>query len=238
MVQAIVTGGAVRIGRAISLALADAGYDIILVFHNSFEEAREVSSLVEAKGRRCYLHKCDISRKENIDNLFVDITRKYDDVRLLVNSAAIFGKYSFHETSEQLYDTHMNINLKAPFFIAQNYVQYLGKRAHIANPHIVNIVDKKTEGVNTGHFIYHISKLGLLDLTMALAKDLAPKVRVNAISPASILPSNHFELGKKQHQHLELTDEAKKALKLLTDKLIELDKATDSTGKNVVVDIA
>ena len=227
--QAIVTGGAIRVGKAISLALAKAGYDIILVYNGSTEHASGVAAEIKALNRACHIHKCDLSKKENIDKLFADISKKYDDIKLLVNNASLFEKHSFMETSEEIFDKHFSVNLKAPFFLTQNFARYINKRPYIESGHVVNILDIKISSVNTGHFAYHLTKKALRDLSQMMAADLAPKIRVNSISPGTVLPNK-----SDNDAGLDLSKYAK--LKELTDAIIKLDSSKDLTGQNIVIE--
>ncbi len=227
--QAIVTGGAIRVGKAISLALAKAGYDIILVYNGSTELANQVATQIKALDRVCHIHKCDLGKKENIDKLFADISKKYDDIKLLVNNASVFEKYSFMETSEEVFDKHFSVNLKAPFFLTQNFTRYINKRPYIESGHVVNILDIKVSSVNTGHFVYHQTKKALNDFTKMAAVDLAPKIRVNSISPGTVLPNKSDD-----DAGLDLSKYPK--LKELTEAIINLDSSKSLTGQNIVIE--
>lgn len=228
MPKAIVTGGAVRIGKAISLALADAGYDIILIFKGSFDEAKDIIKLIEAKNKKCFLHRCDLSKKEKVDALFAEISIKYDDIEMLVNNASIFKKYSFMETSEQIFDDHMNINFKAPFFLTQNFARYVNKREYILSANVVNILDGRINGIHTGHFIYHLTKKSLNEFTKMAAKELAPKIRVNGIALGAVLPTRISD---------EQTDIAKyPKLKEVTDAVVKLSSSNDLNGHNIIIE--
>jgi len=227
MVQAIVTGGAVRVGRGISIALADKGYDIILIFNNSLDEAKELAAELAGKGRQCYLYKVDISRKENLDELFAEISRKFDDIKLLVNNASVFEKSSFSETSEQVFDDHMDINFKAPFFLSQNFLRYVESHPYIRSANIVNIVDANINEIRTGHFIYHLSKKALNDLTLMLAEEISPHIRVNSLALGKVLPSK--EKGKV------MKPETYPRIKELTGEIIRL-QDSDINGKVIYIE--
>ena len=236
MAKAIVTGGAIRVGRAISLALAKQGYEIILNFNNSFEEAQELAREIKNKYTDCHLHKYNLAKKENIDKFFSEISQKYDDVTLLVNNASIFERYSFIETTEQIYDAHMDINLKTPFFMSQNFVRYITQKQYIEKSHIINISDTQTTTNNGSHFSYLLSKKSLSELTPMLAKDLAPKIRVNSISLGGIIPaeSEDIEKFKKRAENTPLGKDP--SINQVTEAILYLDKAHSITGQNIFVD--
>ncbi len=228
MAHAIVTGGSVRVGKAISLALASAGYDIILVFNHSLSDANKVAAEVRARGRHCFMHRCDVSRKENIDSLFADISRLYDAVELLVNCASVFRKYSFAETSEQIYDDHMDTNLKGPFFLSQNFVRYIQKREYIKKASIVNIGDMNSSRILTGHFAYFLSKKGLHGLTQMIAAELPAHIRINSISPGRVLPpkgDNDSELDLSKYPRV----------KEISDAVLRFHNSTDN-GVDIIIE--
>ena len=228
MAKAIVTGGATRVGKYISLALAKEGFDIILIFNNSIDSAKAVSKEIQAMDRNCHMYKCDLSKKESLDSVFAEISQKHDDITLLVNNASIFERHSFLATTEQIYDEHFNTNLKAPFFLSQNFVYYVNKHQYIKDACIVNIVDEKIAGIHTEHFAYHLTKKALADLTKMLAKDLAPKIRVNSISLGKVLPS------KGTYDNIDLNKYPR--LREIADVIIGFASSDSMTGKNISIE--
>ena len=182
---AIVTGGARRLGRAIALALAENGADIILHFGASRAMAEETAGEIEAMNRRVVLVSADLQESAAAAKTIVAAGQALGGADILVNSAAIFEDLPFAETSEDLYDRHQSINLKAAFFLCQEFTKQLPPER---SGQILNLVDWRAARPPADYIAYTISKAGLLALTKSLALQLAPRIRVNAIAPGAILP--------------------------------------------------
>jgi pteridine reductase len=180
---ALVTGAAKRLGRVVALRLADEGADVAIHYGKSGNEAREVVSEVEKRGQRAASFSADLISVPAIQRLFDDATRHFGRLDILVNSAANFLETKFGETSESVWDASLDANLKAPFFCSQAAAPHLAQSGRGV---IINFSDI---GGLLGwrEFLPHsISKAGVIVLTRILAKELAPKVRVNAIAPGTI----------------------------------------------------
>jgi pteridine reductase len=180
---ALVTGAAKRLGRVVALRLADEGADVAIHYGQSANEAREVVSEIEKRGQRAASFSADLTSVPAIQRLFDDATRHFGCLDILVNSAANFLETKFGETSESVWDASLDANLKAPFFCSQAAAPHLAQSGRGV---IINFSDI---GGLLGwrEFLPHsISKAGVIVLTRILAKELAPKVRVNAIAPGTI----------------------------------------------------
>jgi pteridine reductase len=180
---ALVTGAAKRLGRVVALRLADEGADVAIHYGKSANEAREVVSEIEKRGQRAASFSADLTSVPAIQRLFDDATRHFGRLDILVNSAANFLETKFGETSESVWDASLDANLKAPFFCSQAAAPHLAQSGRGV---IINFSDI---GGLLGwrEFLPHsISKAGVIVLTRILAKELAPKVRVNAIAPGTI----------------------------------------------------
>jgi len=234
--QAIVTGGAIRVGKAISLNLAAQGYDIILIYNSSKEEALETSAAIEKLGKKAYPYQCDISNKANLDDLFSKLEKNHGGIKLLVNNSAIFERYSFLETTEDIFDRHMDINFKAPFFLTQLFERYSNQRA-IKNSNIINIIDTNVFRSGQSHFAYLLSKKSLHELTLMSARALAPKIRVNCISIGMFLPSEkEFSLDEFKQREANTPLKKVPALSDLTNAINYLDNSEYLTGQNIFLD--
>ena len=183
---ALVTGGAKRIGRAIALALAQEGMNLILHYHHSSREARGTQAEAERLGVRVHLIRANLEKLGEVNQLARKAFRIAPRIHLLVNNAAVFYKTPFGKIREKDWDYFFDINLKAPFFLAQRiglemFRQKEGK--------IINLVDWTAFRPYAGYLPYCASKAGLVAVTESLAKILAPHVQVNAIAPGPILPA-------------------------------------------------
>jgi len=179
---ALVTGGARRIGAAISLALARNGYDVALHHLSSVEEAERVAGEIEGMGRRCRLFRCDLNDHGETANLVARVREHYSGLNVLVNNASIFERGALADTGQDLLERHFNINFKAPFFLSQAFAD------GCAQGHIINILDTRVSRSDPHHTAYTLSKKALLELTRMAARELGPAIRVNGVSPGMILP--------------------------------------------------
>jgi pteridine reductase len=182
---AVVTGAAVRLGRAIALALAEEGYDLVVHYGHSRDEVEQTAKEIGQLGRNVATVAADLMQPAAAANAIFDTAARLGGARLLVNSAAIFENASLCETSEELYDRHLAINLKAPFFLSREFVRRLPGEQH---GQIINLADWRAETPPADYLAYTLSKAGIVALTKALALQLAPRIRVNAIAPGAMLP--------------------------------------------------
>jgi len=173
---ALVTGAGVRLGRAISLHLAEAGYDLILHYRSSGQEVLETERLCRQAGAACELLQANLSHSEEIKTL----EGRWQRLDLLVNNASLFEKGSDFEQWER----HLQVNLTAPYLLSQA----CRKALESARGCIVNIVDIYAQHPLAGHTAYCVSKAGLLALSQNLGLEFAPQVRVNSVAPGAILP--------------------------------------------------
>lgn len=180
---ALVTGAGKRLGRGVALRLATEGVDVAVHYGKSRAEAMEVAGEIEKLGRRSAAFAADLLDVEQIRALVAQVAGHFGGLDILVNSAANFLETKFRETTEASWDSSLNTNLKAPFFCTQAAAPHLEKSGKGA---VINFADI---GGLLGwkEFLPHsVSKAGVIMMTRILAKELAPKVRVNAIAPGTI----------------------------------------------------
>lgn len=186
---ALVTGGAVRVGRVIALGLARAGARVIVHYHRSAAEARELVAEIRAQGGVAESLGADLSRQEEVLHLVQEAERPFGPIEILINNASIFPEESLAEVDEALWDRTIAINLKAPFFLTQRLGGRMKERGVGA---IVNLGDLAGIQSWKGYAAHSVSKAGLLHLTRVAARALGPEVRVNAIAPGTVLPPADF----------------------------------------------
>ena len=179
---ALVTGAGKRIGRAVAMRLAREGADVVVHYHRSEGEAREVIAEIEKMGRKGVALAADLCDVGQIRRLVKEGGDRFGRLDILVNSAANFLHSSFEDVSEKLWDEALDANLKAPFFLAQAAAPLLRKSQGV----IINFADVGGILPWTGYIPHCVSKAGVMMLTKCLAKALAPEVRVNAIAPGTI----------------------------------------------------
>ena len=192
MKTALISGGAARIGAQIVRTLHKDGYEVIIHCHQSEEIAQVLCHELNSKRNdSAQVVVADLGDNESIKKL----TQKIKSLDLLVNNASVFYPTSTENSTIEDWDKIININLKAPFFIATGLSKVLANNQGA----IVNIIDIHSDRPLKNFSIYNISKAGLKMLTKTLAKELAPNIRVNGISPGSILwPQDELQLSEKE----------------------------------------
>src|SRR3979490_3535079 len=179
---ALVTGAAKRLGRAIALHLAREGANVVVHFHRSSEEAQEVVTQITDLGRRAICLPAALAKKSDIDMLLANSNKEFGRLDILINNASNFLHAEFASITEEIWDAALDVNLKAPFFLAQAAAPLLKGN----NGVIINLSDVAGFLGWTGYIPHSVSKAGVSMLTRVLAKALAPEVRVNAIAPGTI----------------------------------------------------
>ncbi len=185
---ALVTGSARRIGAAIARRLHAAGFDLALHYRDSAGEAQALAAELEsARAGSVVLLQADLAQFDRLPELVAKAVGRFGRLDALVNNASAFYPTPFGTTTPAQWDELFAINARAPFFLAQAAAPHLAS----ANGAIVNIADIYAERPLRGHAVYAMGKAALLHMTRALALELAPQVRVNAVSPGAILwPEN------------------------------------------------
>ncbi len=182
---ALITGGVHRLGRHITLYLASKGYDLAIIYNSSSPaEIKRTSILLNAYGIKYKLYKCDLKNIKQLKNTIDKIGSDFKKIDVLVNNSGVIKKIDFFDITEDLFDDTIAVNLKAPLFVSQYAVKYLNKSKA---PVIINIASLGGLQNWTGFMPYSISKTGAVKLTYLLARRLAPKIRVNAIAPGTII---------------------------------------------------
>lgn len=183
--KALVTGGAVRLGRGIALALAGAGCDVSIHYRSSESEAREVLAAIAQHGVRGAALEGDLTRPDDCARVVGAAREALGGLDVLVNSAATFLAGDLRTTSLEDWDRQLALDLRAPFLLARAFVGGLPPRARAS---IVNVTDARVRRPAGGHLAYRVAKAGLTHLTELLAVELAPEVTVNAVAPGAMLP--------------------------------------------------
>jgi len=181
---ALVTGAAKRIGRSIALRLAEEGADVVVNYETSKSEADQLVGEIAAHGRRAIAVQADVSKKAEVDRLFVQVYEEFGRLDILVNNAGIFFPAKFEELTEEQWDRIMNANLKSQFLCAQAAIPLLRRGA--GQSHIVNISSLGGLLAWSAFTHYCVSKAGVIMLTRCLARALGPKILVNSVAPGTI----------------------------------------------------
>ncbi len=234
---ALITGAARRVGAEIAHTLHAAGINVVLHYHRSEEEAKRLCHIFnEQRANSACMLQADLLEIESLDSLVKKAFEAWGHLDILVNNASLFQKTSVGNVTQAIWDDLLNSNLKAPFFLSQAAVGYLRERHGC----IVNITDVHALRPMRDYGIYCVSKAGLTMLTQALAKELGPQIRVNAVAPGTVMwpdGDNVLEEDRKQkiiqrtalHRHGTSKDIAKAVLFLVQD-------ADYITGETLTVD--
>ena len=180
----LITGGARRVGAAITRRLHAAGANVVVHYRSSAAEARTLKrELTDTRPNSVVLVQADLLRPANLSSLIKESVNAFGHLDALVNNASSFYPTAIGEITEQNWDDLIGTNLKAPLLLSQAAARELRKN-HGA---IVNIVDIHAEIPMKGYIVYTIAKGGLLALTRSLARELGPEVRVNGVAPGTIV---------------------------------------------------
>jgi pteridine reductase len=177
---ALVTGAAHRLGKVFALTLAQQGFDIFLHYHKAEDEAAQAKAELESVGSRVTLTQADLTNPLEIQSLVSSL----QSLHLLVNSAAYMPSGNVDVLSLENWDQSLNLNLRAPFLLAQ-----AASKKMVDGGLIVNISDIGAQKAWSRYPSYTVSKAALESLTKILARAYAPKIRVNAIAPGFVLQS-------------------------------------------------
>ncbi len=188
---AIVTGGAVRLGRVIACALAENGCNVVVHFSTSEAAAEETATAIREFGVRALTVCADFRDPLKAARTVFDAAEaEFDTIDVLINSAAIFEEGTLADTTEDQWDRHFAINAKSPLFLAQRFARGRENDPPEAGIRslIVNLVDWRATRPIPGHLVYTLAKTALAGLTRILAQELGPGIQVNAVAPGAILP--------------------------------------------------
>ena len=224
---ALVTGAAHRLGKSFALTLARLGYDIVLHYHSADDAALQTKAEIESLKRSVVLAQADLTDPSQISTLLANIK----SLDVLVNSAAFMPSGNVNALSLENWDTALDLNLRAPFLLAQEASKKMTNGGSI-----INITDIGAQKAWSRYPSYTVSKAALESLTKILARALAPKIRVNGIAPglvlqSDIVPAEEWNrlIGRVPLKRPARTEEITSALEFLL-------KNEYITGQTIVVD--
>jgi len=192
---ALVTGAAKRVGRVIALELGGRGMNVAVHDHTSAEAAAATVRELEALGVSACALGADLSRAAEVERLAAEAEARSGGLAVLVNSASNYLRAPFERLTEAVWDASLDTNLKAPFLLAWHLGRAMQKRG---SGHIVNLADWAGERPYRDYLPYCVSKAGIICLTKALAKELAPEVQVNAVAPGPVMPPEGMSAAERE----------------------------------------
>ncbi len=180
---ALVTGGAVRLGRAIALGLARAGHELVVTYRSSADEAERTRLEIEALGRRCRLVRADLVLADAAEEAVAAAREGFGRLDVVVNSAASFRAVPLTEVDAREWDAVMALNVRAPHLVVRAAADLLTE----SRGAVVNVTDLSAFQAWSRYPHHAVSKAALAHLTRIQARSLAPHVRVNAVAPGAVL---------------------------------------------------
>lgn len=184
----LITGAARRIGRAIALDMAAHGWSVGIHYRRSEEEAERLAEKIRAAGGTAAALPGNLANIDDVQSLIPRCASALAPPTCLINNASEFFLDAITSLSPEGWDTHLDINLKAPVFLAQSLFLNLPDDVE---GNVINIIDQRVWRLTPEFFSYTISKAGLWTATQTLAQAMAPRIRVNAIGPGPVLKSVH-----------------------------------------------
>lgn len=229
---ALVTGGAIRVGRALTLGLAEAGYDVCINYCSSQAEALAASRAVAELGSRVAVLPGDVSDPEDVSRMVEAVTEQFGRLDLLVNSASLFRSVPFPEIGEREWDRVMAVNVKGPFLMVQATAELL-TRSH---GRVVNLLDLSAFQPWVDHAHHSVSKAALLQLTRVMACALAPRVRVNAVAASTVFSPEGYGNARCERSREQVAVGTLGSPEDIVRTVLFLERSPFITGEVIVVD--
>jgi pteridine reductase len=192
---ALVTGAGRRVGRALALGLARRGVHLAVHYNHSGEEAEVTLHAARELGVTAHAFPADLSDAAAARRLPAEVAQRFGQLDVLVNSAGIMQQASVEETTPELWDRILNLNLRSCFFTVQGALPAL----RAARGRVVNLADVGGLEPWPRYAAHCISKAGVVMLTQTLARALAPDITVNAIAPGAVLPPDEWDEASREH---------------------------------------
>jgi len=197
-----VTGAARRIGACIATSLHQRGCNVFLHYHSSSESVTELAERLNTlRPESAFTVQADLGKDEDIQRLAAEVRAGFGSLDLLVNNASRFFPTAIGSTTTTQWDELMDSNLRGPYFLTQALLTELAT----AGGSVVNLLDVHAVKPMHGHAVYCMAKAGLQMMTLAMAKDLGPQVRVNGVAPGAILWPEHDCSTEEQQKILKKT---------------------------------
>lgn len=199
---ALVTGAGRRVGRALALALGDAGCRVAIHYNRSDQDAQETAALISslAPGVQAITVQADLEHPAQVESLAASVAEQLGPIEILVNNASLFERAVIEYVSVDQWDRHFAINVRAPFLLAQSMRKQLASATGDAGAtgKIINLGDGHT--ARPGQFAYGVTKSALTGLTRSLALALAPQIQVNEVALGVILPPANVALDRPREE--------------------------------------
>ena len=231
----LITGAAKRIGKEMALSFFNKGWDIVIHYNSSKEEAEALADQMNSeRNNSAMLVQANLDNANEVEMLVEKILSKNGSIDALINNASTFYPTPIGTFSEENWNALMGSNLKAPLFLIQSFYKELEKNKGF----IINVTDINVDRALVNHSVYLAAKSGLQTLTKSLAKELAPNIRVNAIAPGAILepPNTDWTAEQKNNIINAVPMRRMGTEKDIVDAAIYLSEAEYVTGQILNID--
>jgi len=228
---ALVTGGGKRIGKAICLELAHAGFDIVIHYRGSKDAAEAVAAEVRALGRRSATVQGDLSNEAEVRGIVPAAVEVLGPLAVLVNNASVFEDDRVGSLARETWDAHIETNLRAPIVLAEAFAAQAPDGGCI-----VNLLDQRVLKPDPRFFSYALSRNGLWWATRTMAQALAPRIRVNGVGPGPTLPSIHQTQAEFEAEARAVPLARAGSPEAVADAVVWLTTAELVTGQMIAVD--
>ncbi len=195
---ALVTGGAVRVGRTIVRRLAKAGCDVIIHYRDSASDAAALAEELRAMGRQAWLVQGDLAEEDEPEAVLRTAWDMAGWIDILVNNAAVYSRKRLVDAESDDFDRHWRVNTLAPMLLTKVFADCVGATDILPADylgHVINILDRRVAAPEGGGLSYWVSKCALASFTLGAAKELVPRIAVNGIAPGPVLAPVRHALG-------------------------------------------
>ncbi len=177
-----------RIGRALALALAGDGLDVVIHCNHNRVAAGETAQRIRDLGRRAWTVSGALDDADAAGVVFREALEQAGRIDVLLNNAALFSQGTLAETTAAAFETAWQVNARAPILLTQAFAAHIRGRGPETSGVVINLLDRRIVGCPAGTLAYTLSKQALAGFTRLAAAELAPQIRVNAIAPGPVLP--------------------------------------------------
>jgi pteridine reductase len=227
----LVTGAGRRLGRAIAVALGSRGMRVAVHYHGAEQGSLETASEIRESGGEAFTLRADLRDVGAPKRLVTEAVERLGTLDVLVNSAAVMIRTPLEDVTEAAWDEIFALNLRAPFFCSQAAAAFM-KEGGV----IINIADLAAFEAWPGYIPHGASKAGVVHITRALAKRLAPRVRVNAVAPGAVLLPDDWSAADAERLVRTTPLERLGSPEDVTKAVLYLIDARYVTGQTIIVD--
>jgi NAD(P)-dependent dehydrogenase (short-subunit alcohol dehydrogenase family) len=230
---ALITGGAKRIGAAITRSLAKKGYAVVIHFNSSGDEAEALAASIRAEGHQAATLQADLASPDSVANMMRDAAKIFGPITLLVNNASSFLNDTLHSIDVMQWNRQFSINIRAPSILAKDFAAQLPDSM---SGSIINIIDQRVWKLTPEFYSYTLSKAALWAATQTMAQTLAPRIRVNGVGPGPTIGNIHDGDAGVNKEAAGTLLEKRVDPEDIADAVLYLASANRVTGQMIAVD--